>query len=268
MMSSWADEWGLPNRDAMTETEFNAAYLEAAIRAGKRATGIFGLRLMRENLDELTAILAQIFPQLPSDKARFTKGFGHILYIHLSRENKVAQAISLILAEQTGLWHIAPDGAEIERLALPRKPQYSFEQIKHEVTNLENYDAAWNAWFEEQGVTPLRVSYERLSCNPAETLVRICRELGIQVLNSHDVNPGVAKLSGETNLDWMHRYRVELGATAPRCDLSESNSPGPREPNRWGILLPVCMPTLKESGWRRVPGFQRVPARLLRRRAQ
>ena len=34
-----------------------------------------------------------------------------------SRENKLAQAVSLIKAEQTGLWHIAPDGTELERVA-------------------------------------------------------------------------------------------------------------------------------------------------------
>jgi LPS sulfotransferase NodH len=42
-MSWWAEQWGLPNPAATNETEFNAAYLEAAIRAGKRATALFGL---------------------------------------------------------------------------------------------------------------------------------------------------------------------------------------------------------------------------------
>ncbi|MER8584457.1 Stf0 family sulfotransferase [Mesorhizobium sp. M1338] len=119
-VSEWAEEWKLHDRDTMSELEFNAAYLNAAIAAGKGGTGIFGLRLMRENLDELSAILDQIFPQLvsaildqifpqlPSDRARLEKAFGRILCIHLSREDKLAQAVSLIKAEQTGLWHIAP----------------------------------------------------------------------------------------------------------------------------------------------------------------
>ena len=211
-ISEWAEEWNLPNRDAMNENEFNISYLDAAIRVGKGGTGIFGLRLMKENLDELSAILDQIYPQLPSDKARLEKAFGNILYIHLSRKNKLAQAISLVKAEQTGLWHIAPDGTEIERLAPPKDPQYDFARIKHEVTKLENYDVAWNSWFAAQHIAPLRIGYERLSANPAATLVGICEALGVQTPNASDVRPGVAKLSDETSLDWMRRYHLDLDA--------------------------------------------------------
>ncbi|WP_292643059.1 Stf0 family sulfotransferase [Mesorhizobium sp.] len=211
-VAEWAEEWKLPDRNTMSELEFNVAYLNAAIGAGKDGTGIFGLRLMRENLDELSAILDRIFPQLPSDRARLEKAFGRILYIHLSREDKLAQAVSLIKAEQTGLWHIAPDGTEIERVAPPKEPQYDFERIQREVTELEAYDAAWNIWFAEQGITPLRVGYERLSSNPATMLLSICKALGVQAPDAEDVRPGVAKLSDDTSLDWMRRYRLEAAA--------------------------------------------------------
>ena len=80
------------------------------------------------------------------------KAFGKILYIHLFRENKLEQAISYIKAEQTGLWHIAPDGTEIERLAPPQEPRYDFTRLKSEVEKLEAYDAAWHTWFDAQGI--------------------------------------------------------------------------------------------------------------------
>ena len=139
---------------------------------------------MRENLDEFSAILDQVFPKLPSDRARLEKAFGNILYIHLSREDKLAQAISLVKAEQTGLWHIAPDGTEIERLAPPEEPRYDFERINREVLELESYDTAWNSWFDAQGIEPLRIGYEILSANPAATLIGICEALGIQAPNA------------------------------------------------------------------------------------
>jgi LPS sulfotransferase NodH len=156
-VSAWAEEWKLPGRDTMGELEFNVAYLNSALSAGKGGSDVFGLRLMRENLGELSAILDQIFPKLASDTARFEKAFGRILYIHLSRENKLAQAVSLIKAQQTGLWHIAPDGSEIERVAPPQAPHYDFDRVKGELAELEAYDAAWNFWFAAQGITPLRV---------------------------------------------------------------------------------------------------------------
>jgi LPS sulfotransferase NodH len=208
-IAEWAEEWLLPHPDTMSAHAFDVAYLEAAIRAGKGGTDVFGLRLMRENLDELSAILDRIFPSLPSDKARFEKAFGRVLYIHLSREDKLAQAVSLIKAEQTGLWHIAPDGTEIERVAPPQEPRYDFERIQHELGELEAYDADWNAWFTGQEIVPLRVGYERLSADPAAALASICDALGVTPPNVANVKPGVAKLSDATSLDWMRRYRLD-----------------------------------------------------------
>jgi LPS sulfotransferase NodH len=213
-MSDWAEEWRLPARDTMSERDFNNAYLKAAVAAGKGGTGIFGLRLMRENLDELSADLDQIFPQLTSDRARLENAFGRILYIHLSREDKLAQAISLVKAEQTGLWHMAPDGTEIERLAPPQEPRYDFARINREVRVLESYDAAWNSWFSAQGIEPLRIGYQSLSANPAAALISICEVLGIEAPNTRDVSPGVAKLADETSLEWMRRYRSDAGSAA------------------------------------------------------
>ncbi|MEZ2333344.1 Stf0 family sulfotransferase [Mesorhizobium sp. RCC_202] len=205
----WAEDWGLPASHTMSELDFNVGYLEAAIAAGKGGTDIFGLRLMRENLDELSAILDQIYPGFASDKARFGKAFGRTLYMHLSREDKLAQAVSLIKAEQTGLWHVAPDGTEIERVGPPGEPRYDFRRIKDMVGELEAYDTAWNTWFAEQEIEPLRIGYEYLSRDPAATLIAICETLGVQSPNADDVKPGVAKLSDATSLDWMRRYRVD-----------------------------------------------------------
>jgi LPS sulfotransferase NodH len=210
----WAQEWRLPSRDTMSERDFNIAYLNAAVAAGKGGSEIFGLRLMRENLNELSAILDQVFPQLPSDRARLEKAFGRILYIHLSRDDKLAQAISLVKAEQTGLWHIAPDGTEIERLAPPEEPQYDFARINREVLELESCDAAWNSWFEAQGIEPLRIGYETLSANPAAALIDICEALGVQSPHARDVRSGVAKLADETSRDWMRRYHSDTGSAA------------------------------------------------------
>ncbi|MDP1699368.1 MAG: Stf0 family sulfotransferase [Aestuariivirga sp.] len=213
-MSAWAKEWRLPGRDTMSERDFNIAYLNAAMAAGKGGTTIFGLRLMRENLGEPSATLDQVFPQLPSDRARLEKAFGRILYIHLSREDKLAQAISLVKAKQTGLWHIAPDGTEIERLSPPEEPHYDFERINREVLELESYDTAWNSWFNAQGLEPLRIGYESLSANPAAALTGICEALGVQAPNARDIKPGVAKLADGTSLDWMRCYRSDTGPAA------------------------------------------------------
>lgn len=208
-MADWARDWNLPDLASTDEYGFSKMYLAAAIRAGKGGTGKFGLRLMRENLEDLMAILSRLFPGLASDKARLEKAFGSLLYVHLSRVDTLAQAISYIKAQQSGLWHIAPDGTEIERLAPPQEPRYDFKLISAEVARLKAYEAAWNRWFAAQRITPLIVVYEELQNDPAAILKRICEALGIPVPHPHQVRPGVAKLSDATSEDWARRYRQD-----------------------------------------------------------
>jgi trehalose 2-sulfotransferase len=52
------------------------------------------------------------------------------------------QAVSLVKAEQSGRWHIAPEGTEIERLATPEELQYDFKWIQRELAAREASDAA------------------------------------------------------------------------------------------------------------------------------
>jgi len=220
-IAEWADEWRLPKRETMTDAAFEIAYLRAANMAGRGETAMFGMRLMRENVDELSAMLDRIYPQLLSDRARLERAFGKLCYIHLSRADKLAQAVSLVKAEQTGLWHIAPDGTEIERLAPAAEPRYDFRRLKHEVTRLDRFDAAWNAWFEKQGVVPHRVTYERLSIDPAATVIDICEALGAPPPKPEDIRPGVAKLADDISLEWIARYRSDI-ETASGADGQKS----------------------------------------------
>lgn len=209
-IAEWAEHWGVPSAESMAPKDFAAAYLDAAIRAGEGGTEIFGLRLMRENVVDLDGFIDLVHPDLAPGRARFERAFGPLVYVHLSRADKIAQAVSLVKAEQTGLWHVAPDGTELERLAPPQEPRYDFERLHREVLELEGFDAAWNAWFAERGIKPHRIAYEDLSVDPASELARLCKALGIGAPARVDVKPAVAKLADATSVEWAERYRADL----------------------------------------------------------
>ncbi len=203
----WAHEWGLPSRQTVGEQQFQKLYLEAAISAGKAGTNIFGMRLMWETRGELLAILGQIFPDCSNDRQRLEVAFGRLLFIHLYRPDKLAQAISLVKARQTGLWHAAPDGTEIERLSPPAEPRYDYQLISVEIETLTKNDRCWSDWFSQQDVMPLMVSYDDLSADPAAELVRVCAELGVPADPCRSIRPAVAKLADQVSHQWMQRYR-------------------------------------------------------------
>ncbi len=95
-MREWAAEWGLPDAEAVSKSDFDRAYLDAALRAGKAGTGLFALRLQYDYLNLLSETLDRLYPGLPSDTQRFEHAFGPGVYLHLTRADKVAQAVSLV----------------------------------------------------------------------------------------------------------------------------------------------------------------------------
>lgn len=162
-IDEWAERLGVPPGEGAA---FERAYLEAVRRKGTGDTGVFALRLMWSSLPELSARLAQLFPGLSSDAARLERAFGTPLYLHLSRRDKVAQAVSRLKAEQTGLWHLAADGSERERTTPPQAPRYDGDRLAAFAAEAEADDAAWTTWFAQQSIAPLRVHYEDVSAIP------------------------------------------------------------------------------------------------------
>jgi LPS sulfotransferase NodH len=204
----WAGHLNVTVPETAPAAQFNRAYLDAVLREGDGETGMFGLRLMMENVGELSDRLDTLYPGLASDGARFEKAFGNPLYIHLARTDKVAQAVSLAKAMQTGLWHIAPDGTEIERMSPPQTPGYDHRLLEQHVAEFECFEQAWKRWFERHRINPVQVEYEALSANPQPVLASILDHLGLDVAAASGVVPDVAKLADEDSLEWIKRYNA------------------------------------------------------------
>ena len=197
----WVKEWGLPPSEKRDAPGYAADCLEAAVRAGRGRSAVFGLRLMQRDLGRLLGLIGEAHPGLSSDKARLEAAFGETRFLHLSRADKLAQAVSLVRAEQTGLWHVAPDGRELEHIA----------RIAQTLSRLEEQDAAWLRWFAGQGLEPLPLTYEELAADPARTLLQVCRFLEIPAPSEGGPSPSVAKLADEVSETWMRRFREERG---------------------------------------------------------
>lgn len=212
----WSKQWGLPPSEGKGTVHHSSAYLEAAISAGRGVSRIFGLRLMRKNLPDLMAMIDQVYPGRTSDKERLQAAFGRVLYIHLSRRDKLSQAISMVKAEQTGLWHIAPDGSELERLAAPKAPEYDFARLRAKLDELERYDNQWVTWFSEQQIEPHMLTYETLSEHPDAAVRAICEEIGIHHPSPGTLVPGVAKLADTISLEWDARFRSDTAGPSKK----------------------------------------------------
>lgn len=208
-LADWMDDHHVPDVPGRTERDTVAAVFAAAIAHGRGDTPLFGLRLQRHSFAFFSHKLALLHPEPAGDVARIEAAFGRTLFIHLTRADKVDQAVSLVRAEQTGLWHRAADGSELERTAPPREPVYDGRAIAAAVAELSAYDRDWAAWFEREGLEPLRLTYDALAADPAGTLATVLEALGLPREAGRGVTPGVARLADATNRDWVARFRAE-----------------------------------------------------------
>lgn len=208
-LASWLETYEFHNSDFSTEQEALSAIFDAARARGTADTGIFGLRLQRGSFDFFIQQTAVLFPGLQSDVERIQAAFGQTLFIYLTRPNKLDQAISRVKAAQTGLWHMAADGTELERLSEPQDPHYDADAISHHLAELSELDDAWRDWFEREKLKPLAISYDELSSDPQNVLGIILNELGLEKKIAQSINPPTTKLADETNRIWANRFLAD-----------------------------------------------------------
>ena len=203
-----AAAWGLRPGDFPDPREFDLAYLRAVLRDGTGETGVFGLRIMWGTVGELAERLRWLHPHATT-AALFEKIFGPLVYVHVSRRDKVAQAISLLKAEQSGLWHVAADGSERQRAAPPAPVRYDADRIAELVGDLECDDEAWNRFFATHGIAPVRLEYEALADCPRAELQKVLVALRLPPELADSLSAQTSKMADRESVAWAERFRRE-----------------------------------------------------------
>ena len=212
-IAGWEDALSLPTLTDIADDR-RVGRVFAAVRA-TGSGGICGIRLQGHGLGFFRDQLEAFRPDLESDRDRLEAAFGRVLVIHLSRADKVAQAVSYVKAEQSGLWHAAPDGAELERLSPPRPLVYDPAAIERKIAEFRAMETDWANWFDVTGITPHRIDYETLASQPNHVLRGILEQLGQNPALADSVAAGTKRLSDQVSRAWQARYIAEHRNAAP-----------------------------------------------------
>ena len=197
-----AARWGVadPSQGALGYAD----YLRAAVAAGSTANGVFAARIMWGTMDEVTAHLAPAYPgQAGSDSGLLTAALGRTRFVYLRRGDVVAQAVSLLRAEQTGVWSETAD----ERQVLRGEPGFDFGQVRERVQQIEDHNAAWRAWFAAEGIQPYPVLYEELDADPVRITAGILGFLELDLPAGRQLTVRHRRLADELSAQWIERYR-------------------------------------------------------------
>lgn len=212
-LTAWRGYYGLAENPQIPARDDLAAIFRAAIATGRGDGGVFGLRLQRHSAPFFFDQLAALHPDQSSDRARIEAAFGRTAFLHLTRADKLEQAISYIIADQSGLWHRHADGAELERLSAPAAPAYDAERITRQIAIFERDEADWRRWFQREGIAPLTIGYDDLAADPRSALRAALQGIGFgaeaAAAAADRARPDTAKLSDNTNREWAARFRKD-----------------------------------------------------------
>lgn len=118
-------------------------------------------------------------------------------YIHLYREDLVFQAVSWVMASQTGRWHSHHKAVD--------EVIYDPDGISKGVERIRLDNLMWSDWLE--GKSPvLRISYETLSLNYRIGTQEILKFLG---LPKRKIVPKLLKIGTGRNIEWVEKWKED-----------------------------------------------------------
>ena len=121
--------------------------------------------------------------------------------VHVYRPDVVSQAVSFWRAVQTRVWRGRPDPVRDARA------EYHAGAIAHVVRMLRAQEDAWRAWFVEEGVDPIDVSYPVLWRNLTEVVGTVLEALGLDPRLAPA--PVLERQADQRSDDWVERYRKD-----------------------------------------------------------
>jgi LPS sulfotransferase NodH len=185
-------------------------HLDRTFAWGTTDNGVFGAKLMWNQLPELRALTGEL-PEFAGLKTTelLERLFQRPRYIWVSRTDKVRQAVSLWKALQVRSWRHDETGD------CQRSPQYHFSAIHHLVTRLESQDRSWHEFFSGHGIQPLKISYENdLERDPDGTLHRALEWIGVQAPQQPAVQPRLRRQADEVSDSWVAAYHRDVSSAA------------------------------------------------------
>ncbi|MDV9169743.1 Stf0 family sulfotransferase [Streptomyces sp. W16] len=205
---AWSERWGIAHtpQGALDYGDF----VRAALAAGRTGNGVFGAKLMWGTHAELTSRLACLHPDLAGDEPRLLeREFGRVRFVRLWREDVLAQAVSWVRAEQTGVWFVGGKGEVGGGRAVHAggRPSYDRDAIARTMRTIDEHNVGWERWFEDYGIEPHRIRYEDLSDDPSAVTLRVLGHLGVGLPAGRHITPSHHRQADHLNEEWIARYR-------------------------------------------------------------
>jgi len=168
-----------------------ADYLAKVVACRTSNTGIFAIKVFPWHLRAAGLDLDGLLAILPGAK--------HL--IHLSREDVDAQAISALVASQSGVWQ--------HEQRMQQRLKYRPLQIKRLRSRLQQSADYWQSAFADRMCKPTAITYEALRDDTDAALRKIQSAVGVPFSREAIGLPELPRVALSTKREWLQRWREE-----------------------------------------------------------
>jgi LPS sulfotransferase NodH/glycosyltransferase involved in cell wall biosynthesis len=159
--------WGIPGlndgRNLVSDSKARRSYIDALLQR-RVVNGTFAAKMHWD----------QYADYLDNPEGDVLLQNGH--FIHLYREDLLAQAVSIHISRQTGRWGL---DASVTTPPAEKPNFFDVDMIDGQMRSLAESDANWRIFFSRNDISPLRFSYEQLKGDLRGTLRTIVDCFGL-----------------------------------------------------------------------------------------
>jgi trehalose 2-sulfotransferase len=172
------------------------AHLERSRRDGTTANGVFGAKVMWNQLADIGELSRRA-----ADPLSLLQGLlAPTHWVWVRRRDVLRQAVSLWRALQTQTWR---DAGAPEPTAV-----YSRAAIAHLTALLADHDAAWSRFFAEHALDPLELVYEDYARDVPRAVAQVLDHLGVEApAGCIAADPPLGRQADRISDEWAEAYR-------------------------------------------------------------
>jgi LPS sulfotransferase NodH len=214
------EEYFIPWTDPLAKSDWSQPFASVCQRA-RGDNGITSIKIMANQLPSLDACLATfVRPEKACDFPAVATVFANSHWVWLKRDNIVAQAISRVIAKQTGINHATskPDDPHFAGNLLKgyssdynKATRYRYESILAEVISISLENLCWKRFFQSAAINPLVFTYEEVIKDGSMKHLDQLAIMNQLPIPSTKVARKMVKLSNKVNQVWEDRFFSDAG---------------------------------------------------------
>lgn len=187
-----------------------------ALKKGSTDNGISAVKIMSNQIRPIGKAMKEAgFCDTEDNEECFFKYFANSVFCRVIRKDKVAQAVSRIMARQTKVYHSVTHTTGIEGMfgqAIQKKDrdesllEYNYEEIYKEIENIEKEENLLDKFIDRFNINHKLIVYENV-INDRSYVELLAKKLGYNHISLAERH--LKKVSGNISYVWINRYKIE-----------------------------------------------------------